>query len=198
MFGLSDRVYVMNARRRYTIFREYQNAYLRSYCGALAAPRVLNLGAKPDDPDKQGNVYEDYFPKSEFLTLDLGPDDHPRHIHGDLMNPPDIGQFDLVLAMSVIEHIDRPWKAAPHITNLIKPGGYLYIAMPFFYPVHEGPYYGDHWRATPSAMKFLFDQLEIVRSDLYPSSIKVVRDRKRYWKDIRNSYTGFSMLLRKP
>lgn len=180
-------------------FRIHQNKYLRSYTTNLKVGRVLNLGAMPDAPDKEGTIYETYFPNSEFRTLDLGDNSSPRHIAADLMVEQEtLAPFDLVLAMSVIEHIDRPWLAAPNITRMIKPGGHLYVAMPFFYPVHEGPYYGDHWRATPSAIRHLFDELEEVKHDLYPSSILAIRDRKTYWQDPRNHYAGFSMLLRRP
>ena len=188
--------------RRYgrtSLFRKHQNRDLREYCSELPANSVLNLGAKPDDTDKEGGTYEDYFAHAKFYTLDLGSNEHPRHIHADLMNLPEgMSTYDVVLVMSVIEHIDRPWKASPQIESLIKPGGYLYIAMPFFYPVHEGPYYGDHWRATPSAMKFLFENLIEIRHDIYPSSIRSVRDRKTYWNKPNACAAGFSMLMRKP
>lgn len=198
MFGFGGRIGVVGRKRRFSVFREYQNRYLAEYTKDLSAKRVLNLGSTPDASDKQGKPYEAYFPDAEFLTLDLGGSDHPRHTQADLMQlPADFGSFDLVLAMSVIEHIDRPWVAAPHITGLVRPGGYLYIAMPFFYPVHEGPYYGDHWRATPSAMRFLFEDMKDVRTDLYPSCLIAVKDRSKHWRDPANSYAGFSMLMRK-
>lgn len=182
-----------------SLFRKEQNRYLREYCSKLGALSILNLGAKPNDPDKEGNTYEAYFPDSAFRTLDLGPCDDPRHFCDDLMSPSlNIGTYDLVLAMSVIEHIDRPWLAATEITKLIRPGGYLYVAMPFFYPVHEGPYYGDHWRCTPSGMGFLFDQLKQVRCNYYPTSIKVIKDRNLYWNNPHSCAAGFSMLMQRP
>lgn len=181
-----------------SIFRKMQNSFLRQYSSEISPASVLNLGARPDASDKEGSTYEQYFPKAAFRTLDLGPFDHPRHLHADLMQlPDDVPVSDLVLAMSLIEHIDKPWLAAPNIVRLIRPGGYLYIAMPFFYPIHEGPYYGDHWRASPSGIRHLFDTLEYVRHDFYPSSIKAVHDRRTYWNEPNSSYAGFSMLLRR-
>lgn len=185
-------------RYKTTILRQHVNKCLREFCGPLNATSVLNLGAKPNDPDKEGSKYEDYFPGATFKTFDLEAHDHERHIHGDLMDPPTgIGTFDLVITNSVIEHIDRPWKAAPHISSLIRPGGHLFIAMPWFYPVHEGPYFGDHWRSTPSGMEFLFEDLRTVKVDHSPSSIVVVKDRKRYWNKPNSTYAGFCMLMEK-
>ncbi|MGK9053751.1 class I SAM-dependent methyltransferase [Neorhizobium petrolearium] len=179
-------------------FRHYQNHYLREYCRDLPCERVLNTGATPNASDKQGSTYEAYFPKAEFHTTDIAPHSDPRHFQDDLMAVKSIpGPYDLVLVMSVLEHVDRPWIAAPEITSLIKPGGYMYLAMPYFYPVHEGEGFGDHWRWTPSAMKFLFPDLVQKKCDLYPSSLVVVRDRKTYWRDPKNTFVGFSMLLQR-
>jgi len=40
------------------------------------------------------------------------------------------GPYDLIIAMSIIEHIDKPWKAAPVMADLNAPGGRLFVAMP--------------------------------------------------------------------
>ena len=115
------------------------------------------------------------------------------------MEPVDhIGKYDLVLCMSVIEHIDKPWVAAANISALVAPGGHLFIAMPWFYPTHEGPGFGDHWRARPSGLKILFDDLEVVREEYCESSILVVRDRGMYWRDPHSNASGSAVLFCKP
>lgn len=197
-FFSSGKIWV-HKRGRTSALRKHINRCMRDFCVPLKPRTILNLGAHPNAADKEGAVYEDYFPQSEFHTLDLAPNDDPRHIHGDLMSLPlGMKAYDLVIANSVIEHIDRPWLAAPNITSLVRPGGHLFICMPWFYPVHEGPYFGDHWRATPSGMRFLFDQLEEVRHDFAPSSIRVVADRKTYWNDPNSTASGFCMLMQRP
>lgn len=109
-----------------SILRKYHNLYLREFCTHLKPKDILNLGARPNAPDKEGNTYENYFPSSNFKTLDLSDCNDPRHIRGDLMNLDEsVGTYDLVLAMSVIEHIDKPWPAAEEITRIVGPGGYL-------------------------------------------------------------------------
>lgn len=176
-----------------------QNFYLRQWCTNLNPKKVINLGAEPDALDKEGKRYKDYFPYSEFSSLDQHYCDHSSYIRGNLMEPlKHIGQFDLVLIMSVIEHIDRPWVAAPNIIDLIKPGGHLYVAMPWFYPTHPGPGFGDHWRATPSGIKILFEALELVKEKAMSSSVIAFNDRKRYWKDKDSVSTGSCLLFQKP
>lgn len=186
-------------RRRASIHRVGQNRHLRDMCGGLGARTVLNLGAEPDAPDKEGGTYRDYFPGATFNALDRRPHGHPDYVQGDLMEPmPELGRFDLVLCMSVIEHIDRPWLAAPNIAGLVAPGGHLYVAMPWFYPTHEGPDFGDHWRARPSGLRILFDMLEEVSTAFYPSPLLAVTDRKSYWRTPGATASGASVLFRSP
>lgn len=172
---------------------------LAAFTNSLGATSVLNIGAIPDSPDKQGRTYEDYFPGAEFITTDISENDHPRHITDDITKPQNIDrQFDLVLAMSVLEHIREPWLAAPEITKIIRPGGYLYVAMPFFYPLHEGKDFGDFWRWTPQATEILFPDLVTERTELCDTSLIAVKDRRNYWTNPKTTFTGFSMLMRRP
>ena len=184
--------------KKASIFRTWQNRCLREFCDGLAPTSVLNLGAEPEAADKEGRRYRDYFPDARFRTLDTRPHDHPDYIQGDLTRPSaGVGPFDLVLCMSVIEHIDRPWAAAPVITDLVAPGGHLYVAMPWFYPTHEGEDYGDHWRARPSGLRLLFDRMAVVREAAMPSPVAVVRDRRKWWRKPDAAAAGFCLLLRR-
>ncbi|HID68422.1 MAG TPA: hypothetical protein EYP31_09265 [Roseibacterium sp.] len=92
------------------------------------------------------------------------------------------------MAMSLIEHIDKPWKAAPAMSSMIAPGGYMFVAMPWFCPTHEG----DHWRARPSGLAHLFEGLKMVRDACFPSAIRAVRDRKNYWRTANSAAAGCS------
>ena len=179
--------------------RTEQNKYLKKWCTKLNAHTVINLGSEPDAPDKEGSRYRDYFPNAKFNALDQHKCNQEGYIQGNLMEPlSHIGQFDLVLIMSVIEHIDKPWVAAPNIINLIKPGGHLFVSMPWFYPTHPGPSFGDHWRATPSGLKILFEPLDLIDEAQAPTSIIAFNDRKRYWKDKNSITSGSNLLFRKP
>ncbi|WP_343245387.1 class I SAM-dependent methyltransferase [Sulfitobacter faviae] len=43
-------------------------------------------------------------------------------------------QFDLILANQVWEHLDRPYTALGHVQQMLRPGGYFWIAVPFSSP----------------------------------------------------------------
>lgn len=185
--------------RRQSRFRLHNNDTLRRFTAGLTPATVLNVGATPDGKDKEGRRYADYFPGAAYWTTDQSPHDAPNHVQGDITRPGGFDrQFDLVLAMSVLEHVERPWDAARVLTDLIAPGGHLFVAMPFFYPLHPGKDFGDYWRWTPEANAILFPDLTVLKSELYPTSLVAVRDRKSYWRDWRGTFTGFSQLLHKP
>ncbi|MBY4895049.1 hypothetical protein KUL25_20000 [Rhodobacteraceae bacterium N5(2021)] len=193
---MSDMIII--GRPRTSIHRHWQNYLLRDFTSGMQVRSVINLGATPDAADKEGGRYCDYFPGASFKSLDTRPYDHPDYIQGDLMDENQgHGPYDLVVAMSIIEHIDKPWKAAPVMSSLVAKGGHLFVAMPWFYPTHEGDDFGDHWRARPSGLAHLFEDLELVRESYFPSALRVVRDRKNYWRNEDSTAAGCAVLFRK-
>ena len=62
----------------------------------------------------------------------------------------DTGQprkFDLVLANQVWEHLDRPYAATRHVYDMLRGGGYFWLAVPFFIPFHAAPQDNSRWSA---------------------------------------------------
>lgn len=56
-------------------------------------------------------------------------------------------QFDLILANQVWEHLDRPYRATCNVLEMLKPGGYFWVAVPFFIPFHAAPMDCSRWSA---------------------------------------------------
>lgn len=56
-------------------------------------------------------------------------------------------RFDLVLANQVWEHLDRPYAATRHVRQMLRPGGYFWVAVPFFIPFHAAPQDCSRWSA---------------------------------------------------
>jgi SAM-dependent methyltransferase len=54
--------------------------------------------------------------------------------------------FDLVVCNQVFEHVSRPHTGARALFNLLRPGGYLFFAVPFNEQFHLIP--GDFYRFT--------------------------------------------------
>ncbi len=60
--------------------------------------------------------------------------------------PCEDASFDAVLCTNVLEHVANAGKAFQEISRVLKMEGYLIVAVPFLYPVHEAPY--DYYRYT--------------------------------------------------
>ena len=58
-----------------------------------------------------------------------------------------VRQFDLILANQVWEHLDRPYTALGHVRAMLRPGGYFWLAVPFFIPFHAAPNDCSRWSA---------------------------------------------------
>ncbi|MCX7560049.1 methyltransferase domain-containing protein [Sulfitobacter sp. F26204] len=55
--------------------------------------------------------------------------------------------FDLILANQVWEHLDRPYAATRNVYAMLRPGGYFWVAVPFFVPLHAAPQDCSRWTA---------------------------------------------------
>lgn len=55
--------------------------------------------------------------------------------------------FDLILANQVWEHLDRPYTATRNVLKMLRPGGYFWVAVPFYIPYHGDPVDNSRWTA---------------------------------------------------
>ena len=56
-------------------------------------------------------------------------------------------RFDLIMANHVWEHLDRPYAATRNIFRMLRPGGWFWVAVPFFAPFHGAPVDCSRWTA---------------------------------------------------
>lgn len=93
----------------------------------------------------------------------VGGDENLEHVLGAYEDGYDIqnlraiiadGEFDIVVADQVLEHVARPWLAADEIARVTKTGGVAVVATPGLYPIHPSPL--DAWRILPDGYRQLF------------------------------------------
>lgn len=64
--------------------------------------------------------------------------------------------FDAVFSLAVLEHVKDPFKCASEILRVLKPGGLVYVVVPFLQPFHGYP---DHYyNMTSSGLRNLFGE----------------------------------------
>jgi len=114
------------------------------------------------------NSFGQSMPEYDFKYLSLYPEKGDDNvIVGDATQADHIPSesFDAIFSVSVFEHISKPWKAAEHLSRLLKPGGVCYHAAPFSYFYHGAP--ADFWRYTPDALSLIFSELKQIKSEFY-------------------------------
>lgn len=137
---------------------------------------VLELGSG----FKTGNDYT-YSSKAifanakEFIQSDINPDFGHKIIDATTMTTKN--KYDVVLCMSVLEHVYEYQKAVDNIHRSLKKGGKLIVGMPFCFPLHDEP--ADYWRFTEHALRGIlkdFKKIEIKhqRSRIMPNGYFVV------------------------
>jgi predicted O-methyltransferase YrrM len=113
--------------------------------------RVLNAGA--GDRDLSPLV------EGELVNQDIPHGLHPGHI--DIWSPlEDIpvedATFDAIVCNAVLEHVMDPEQVIAEFARVLKPGGVLYLGVPFMQPEHKDP--TDSQRYTIDGLRALCDR----------------------------------------
>jgi len=99
-------------------------------------------------PRVTGYLGMDLEGSSEAFRPDLGWD-------GATIPRPD-NSFESALATEVLEHCPHPEYVLAEIFRVLKPGGFLFLTVPFLWPLHTVPY--DEYRYTPFSLRRLLDE----------------------------------------
>jgi len=86
-------------------------------------------------------------------------------------------QYDVIIAINVLEHVYDYRRAITNIHDALRPNGYLVLSVPFFYPLHDLP--DDYWRFTCESLRrelSMFGTVTITQSGFRwaPHSIHII------------------------
>lgn len=92
--------------------------------------------------------------------------------------------FDMIVCNAVLEHVKNPFKCAEEMRRVLKPGGEIWIEVPFVQPYHPSKDYnedlhgiidyrnrsfekdqnhgGDYWRFTTEGIVELMKPLQVI------------------------------------
>lgn len=126
--------------------------------------RVIDIGGGLRAVKGRGNRYDpemgSYFAETlsrvQYQIVDPVSDFAPDII-GDIHNLPLADDsVDGVICIAVLEHVEDPIKAVSELRRILKPGGKLFLYVPFLYYYHaEHNYYQDYWRYTKDSLPLL-------------------------------------------
>jgi SAM-dependent methyltransferase len=113
--------------------------------GRLATGRTLDIGCGRQNLRSYLNRECDYIsldaPATGEKLYGAQPD-----VFGDAQNLPFRDrQFDTVILLEVLEHLERPETALQDAQRLVRVGGKIIVSTPFLYPVHDAPWDFQRW-----------------------------------------------------
>ena len=96
--------------------------------------------------------------KCKLITIDVNKERNPDYVMSITEMDFKDNNFNLVLMLEVLEHVDNPFNAPDEIFRVLKPGGTLLLSTPFILGIHDAPF--DYWRFTKYGLKEMFSQFE--------------------------------------
>lgn len=136
-----------------------QRLFLTRSLPSVGGP-VLEVGSRDYGSTSS---FRDVFTGSEYVGVDLSAGKNVDRVVdlasgiGDLPE----AHFALAICCSVLEHVRRPWDMAENLTRLIRPGGAIYIAVPWVWRYH--PYPDDYFRFSWRGVAELFPRIRWTR-----------------------------------
>jgi SAM-dependent methyltransferase len=120
------------------------------------AARALPAGARVADVGAGRAPYRELFGHVDYVTIDWA-----NSLHADAFDvvapahdiPEPDASFDAVLCTQVLEHVPDPAAVLAELHRLLRPGGTLYLSVPFAWEQHELPY--DFFRYTQPVLERL-------------------------------------------
>ncbi|MEA3276470.1 MAG: methyltransferase domain-containing protein [Pseudomonadota bacterium] len=108
------------------------------------------------------------FRQEHLIQVEIAPYDNVDVLAVNQELPFVDGCFDAVFSLSVLEHVSDPFASARELARVLKPGGVLYIDLPFLQAEHGYPHH--YFDATREGLRKLFDGLLKVDGHLVPDA----------------------------
>ena len=138
--------------------RDFMADAARRYAEPAIPGRLLDIAPQVHEGARP------FFPASVTIdTLDLDPKSGCTYITdlcrtNDALIPGD--HYDFVVCTEVLEHTLQPFHAVAEMRRVLKPGGLLFLSVPFNFRIH-GPL-PDCWRFTEHGLRALLSGFELV------------------------------------
>jgi uncharacterized protein YbaR (Trm112 family)/SAM-dependent methyltransferase len=118
--------------------------------------QILNLGSGD-------GLFDKYLePHLNFVNLDVSLAKKGVDVAADAHALPFGDEsLDAVYSNAVLEHVQRPWVVVDEIYRVLRPGGKVFINLPFLNVIHDTH---DYFRFTDKGLQILFSSFEEIDS----------------------------------
>ena len=141
--------------------RKWVRTELADLTGSLHGARILEIGSGRQDMGEDAYSFRDLFAAdNEFVQSDVNPEH--GHLVVDVTKMDFVEEWDVILCVSVLEHVPDFAGALRCIYRALKPGGRAVIVAPMCFPYHDEPQ--DYWRFTVHGVREMlsdFDPVEV-------------------------------------
>ncbi len=128
-------------------------------------------------------------PGMHFVCVDIEPDSnvdlvadaHDMHMVED-------NSVDFVISSSTLEHVHNPRRVMHEIWRILKPGGMVYINVPFVFRYHSDP--DDFYRFSYKGLELLCEDFEILESGFSRGPASTMSDLLPYFFAILFSFNN--------
>jgi len=107
-------------------------------------------------------------------------------IRADILSEADLPRIKAtgakaILCCNILEHVTAPEKLARRCIDIVGPGGFIFVTVPFSYPHHRDPI-DTLFRPTPKALSLLFRPAVMLKGEIVDAG-ESYRDqiRRRPW-----------------
>ena len=146
--------------------------------------REVSLSEKKAVAEEYNDIILRHHEKIETTNVNL--DHRPADIIDDICAPSRLqyGKYDGVVCLSVLEHVYDPFAAMAQIHNLLQPGGYLLLHLPFLFRYHapRDLTFTDGYRFSRDGIAWLLRDFSEVRLYSIRGPYSSIFNLHKFWK----------------
>jgi SAM-dependent methyltransferase len=151
-----------------TYWPDYRDAWLKPTRDDGVPDRVLDAGCGRGATRAE---FKRFGIPVDYYGVDLGVGDPTWEFRvsavADLHGLPfRSASFDKIICNQVLEHVDHPDVVLAELARVVRPGGRIFLSVPFIWHLHQEPY--DRFRFSLHALEFMLKEHGLVADLIQP------------------------------